>query len=564
MKPWEKYQSAGPWQKYQSAPVQSAPVAEAPKASIPDGVTFLGSEKLGSFMAGLFPRSAAGAVARERGDKDAPNYLQQIGQGTADYYSAAGRAISSGVGEVAEKVGLADEKTVGERMSDTEGGNFVDRIIRDPGTGAALVAAPVAASAGGLVKGAQALGKFGKLAGLGTVGAVEGAASAAAHQADNVGQGKGVDLKGAAAEVGLSSVLGPAGAGLGKVVAKGAQGVNKLIGGLAEELSGVSEEALRSYGTGFSKGAKEIRDSAGKQKEVGAKILDAIDNMDEMMTGDKKAVNESLSRMGKVSTDNLKNVLEKAKVAAEDFASEADETLNKKLDDLIGRLPDEMDATAFRKRRARFDAMIGDAFGKESGEYVTVLKKARSQMQSDLVNTAEKAGETQFAESMRSMHEKFDVVDDLKRSLGAKDKTRESRIESFVSNLFGKNKEARQEMVQKLGDIFGEDFLKEAKLIRIAAQLGPEGKPSWLPRQFTGRSILQAAGGGGVGYLVGGGEGAAIGAGLGSPRLATLGLRAMDRTGQGVRIASPYLNRLQHPVRSGLRYRASEETEGSK
>lgn len=255
-KPWEKYASAqpdqsGPWAKY-AAP-EASPKKE--EAGIPEGVTFLGSEKLGKVMAGVFPRYAKGEISRMRGEKDAPSYLQQVGQGTADYYSSAGRAVATGVGEVGEKLGLTEDRTIGQRMSETEGKNLASKIIRDPGTGAALVAAPFAAAAGGLVKGASLLPKLGKFA---TIGAIEGAGSAAAHQAERAGEGGGVSGKEIAGEVAIGTALGPLAPVAGKLI-KG--GVNLAKYGAGKTLAGAAK------GVDVATGSKVASDVLEGSKE---------------------------------------------------------------------------------------------------------------------------------------------------------------------------------------------------------------------------------------------------------------------------------------------------------
>ena len=210
-------------QNQQDTPKPSAPVK---KPSEFEGIEFLGSEKLGKLVAPLFPRVSRSVMAGEE-----QGGLKSMGKALADYYSAGGRALSSVVGEAGEVAGLSDKKSFGQRMADEQGSNFVDKIIRDPGTGAAAVTAPLGAAmatgkaavgvgkhllgrtAGTLSQKAAQVGhklrgmRGGKLSAASAGAATEGAASAAAHQSERVGQGKDVNLTGAAAETAFSGAL---------------------------------------------------------------------------------------------------------------------------------------------------------------------------------------------------------------------------------------------------------------------------------------------------------------------------------------------------------------------
>lgn len=202
-----------------------------PKAGLRDDVTFLGSEKLGEFMSGIFPRTAKSVAEGE-------SYGKQVLGAGLDQLSA-GRAVAS----------LPEFRKGGraymESLADTEGDSFVGKTLRDPGTGAALLTAPVGGAALGAMRGT---GLATRLAAGAGVGAMEGAASAAAHQGERVNRGQGVDLGAAALETGVSAV---APAVIGGVLKGGLKLANKALGKAAQEFSGVSEEALRAYGTGL-------------------------------------------------------------------------------------------------------------------------------------------------------------------------------------------------------------------------------------------------------------------------------------------------------------------------
>lgn len=155
--------------------------------------------------AAMFPRTAK---AVENG----VGYGKQVVGAGLDMLSLPGRAVAS----VFDK-----DRGYNQSLADTEGGNFVSKTVRDPGTAASLIAGPFAAPIAGAIRGGTLLAApvagavrggtlLANLAKLGIVGAGEGAGSAAAHQADNAISGKEISAKDAAAETALSAIM-PAG-----------------------------------------------------------------------------------------------------------------------------------------------------------------------------------------------------------------------------------------------------------------------------------------------------------------------------------------------------------------
>lgn len=151
----------------------------------------------------LFPRTAQGV-------DEGRSYPRQVMNAGADLLSLAGRGAASAFDK---------DRSFKESLADTKGGNLVSRVVRDPGTGAALLTAPISGLAIGGIKGA---GMLANAARAGLTGGIEGAASAASHQAENVGSGKKASLADAAAETAISAAipvgLGAAGKAVGGVL----------------------------------------------------------------------------------------------------------------------------------------------------------------------------------------------------------------------------------------------------------------------------------------------------------------------------------------------------------
>ena len=113
----------------------------------------------------------------------------------------------------------------------------------------------------------------------------------------------------------IGNILGMATIGTGiakETIPVTTQIMDKGIGRFASELSGVSEEALRKYGTGMGQGAKELAAASGTQQQIGTDLVHAIRNWDNYVP-EMQAVKEALPNMPPIKIDNLVNTLERAK-----------------------------------------------------------------------------------------------------------------------------------------------------------------------------------------------------------------------------------------------------------
>jgi hypothetical protein len=151
-------------------------------SSARDNVTFLGSETLGKFAADMFPRVAKGAV-------EGRGMLHQAGAGLNDALSLVGRGIASS-GVAPEGAKLSDGNP---GLGEIKGSTLSGRILRDPGAGAALAAAPFT---GGV--------SLGGLGGVALRGGLTGLASVGAHQNENLLEGQGFRPGEAAGEMALN------------------------------------------------------------------------------------------------------------------------------------------------------------------------------------------------------------------------------------------------------------------------------------------------------------------------------------------------------------------------
>lgn len=494
-----------------------------------------------------------------------------VGKGLMDTYAGVGQLATKATDALGITEGASDRitKSYGaerDLYNKATQGDVASRVGEVGGNLALGALVPMGGAAGVAAKGGVKLGgTLGKVmasrvGSMAAGGALEGAAMGGTQFAGE-GDSRTQNAMLGGALGGALPLAGKATVETAKVAGKWG---NKLLGKAAEEFSGVSEEALRTYGTGLGDGAKKIREAAGTQHDIGQKLVNMLDKLDDYLP-EKEIVDKALNEMPPVNVTKTLETLEGAKSGG---VLKSSRDVNEKIAGLVDDLRAATDeagnipAQAYREIRKELDVLAGDAFGKESNKFISAVKQARHQMADDLVKTAEASGNPEYIDAMQSMAKKLQTADNLKSFLGKSAQTREQRAESFVSTLFGKNKEERQKAVQAMGEIFGQDFIEQSKLAHLAAELGEGGKPSLLPRQFTGRSALGPVFSGGL-IAAGGGPLSAIPTALSSPRLSSLALGATDAAGRniaetGKRLKPIGLRALQLGARAGT-YQGARE-----
>lgn len=279
---------------------------------------------------------------------------------------------------------------------------------------------------------------------------------------------------------------------------KGALGLpRKAFGNVAEELTNVPVEALTHYGTGFGKGAKELRAAAGNEFEVGQELVKKLYNVEKFIP-ESKAVENALNKMPPVSVANTIRTLEQAKVRN---PLSSNVIANSKIDIEIKRIKDiagesgVVPAKDFIEMRRQLDGAIGDSFGKEGTTYITALKNTRHQMAEDLKETATTSGNAEYVKAMETLAKKYTAADRIKDFLGQGTVSAENRAESFVKNLFNVGKTKQRQLLKQMDDVFGSKTFDEAKLTKMASHLGmtEEKGPKFFPNIFNGRFLAGGA-----------------------------------------------------------------------
>jgi hypothetical protein len=157
-----------------------------------------------------------------------------------------------------------------------------------------------------------------------------------------------------------------------KVLGRGAGVLNKGAGRLAEEMSGVSEEALRMAGT--KQGREALQASAGKGREIGEDLLSKIENADDFIP-ERQVVDEALEKMGPIDLGSAVRSLEGARgpAVAGRLSPEkgaANTSIQKYIDFLRGgELPEDLAQGAQDARRIAGEAGLeATAAGAQAGQ----------------------------------------------------------------------------------------------------------------------------------------------------------------------------------------------------
>jgi len=514
------------------------------------------SRKAGAEEAGFFERGVAGVLdvasgmgrtlktgVKAQSEAQAQEKLEEmvafgrLGEEVLAPYGISPDSIAQETGLPVEAV--RDKiNTVLEDLAETEGEGFFESMLISPATPilGAFTGTGIAA------KIMQAVG--GGIKGLITAGAVEGSLGGAITQAENVLKGEKVSPGQFGFDVATNALI-PGG------IVLSAQGMKKIVNPIlqqsAEVISGVSKDALKAFGTGFGPTAKKMKEFAGKGFEIGKDLLDKVNDL---VLPESEVINKSLDAMPTISTKNLLQKLKDVQIEVlkgkDSFGLEAiigpigpEAPVNKVLNDLIKKMstktsklfgpkgkpittggqPISISAKDYFELRKRLDAVI-DWGRPEANALNDALKEVRLQAKTDLLSAAK--GQPQYEQAMKSLTGTLDARDDLYRFLGSDPSVQLGRVETFINNLYGKNKKSRQLVLGRIEKILGEDFTKRAKLTSLAKQFGEEGIPKIFNQIGTGKSTLAFGLGASAGSAINpslGVPGAIVGGVLGGPKV---------------------------------------------
>ena len=395
------------------------------------------------------------------------------------------------------------------------------------------------------------------------------------------------------------------------------KGVKKL----SSELSGVPEDVLQKAST--RAGRKQIAGQFGREGAIADELLAKLRKFDDYLP-EKQIIDNALDNMPHVSKAKVMGVLESSKVPANVAITPEAIRANELISGIQKRFMDvgPLSATDYRKMRITLDDAIGNSWGKESGYYIDALKRARHQMAQDLIETAQLTGRPEYVDAMSTLASKLHKRDELLGWIGKTPEVQDRRTMGFVDNLFSKNKQDAQRAMRSMDEIFfgtpeqrqqqtdalsellqrtpekigkdaqhaagkgfsvartvgeGLDDMQnlgsqiagrqnlqtlgdQALLAQYAQQLGPQGVPSFMPMQGTGRTMMGLYGpaigalaGSSMGSPVGGGLAGMLGSlALSSPAVSTgITLPAVGTMARGLQHLPSGLRQLALPAAAG-------------
>lgn len=458
------------------------------------------------------------------------SFMEKAGALGLDLLSLPGRNIVQGIGKGQEMIPpmesidpkKRDKKKkpeIGDGLDYTERMAFINQgqdlkgdpsmateIITDP---ALLPSMATGGLAGGMIKGAGPMMKALK---YGVGGLVEGGVGGGIHQGQKVMEGgefSGGELMKEAAF----------GAGMGAGSAAPSE-MLKLMGSAARKisskLSGASEEALKMYGTGRGIGPNKMRALAGRTREIGLSLLDALGpKFDDFIKPEMQRVNQALLKMPPMNVNKPLAFLKSKTIR--DNPSPAEQKINKllephikwlqgfapKVSDVGGKARANMNNLTPKKYMELRRKVDSDIKWDDEGAAAlnNILKDVRGIMRGQLETGATATGNVGYADDMKSVFTKLGKRDDMLELFGKSAKTRNLRAQALMSSILSPKQEAKQEILRDLTEVLGVDFMKRAKITRLASEMGLVQRgdltADFFPTQTTGRSTLGVGAGGG-------------------------------------------------------------------
>jgi len=458
-----------------------------------------------------------------------PSLLQVAQEGGKDLISQQGRAMASAVGG----------KPFLEGMAEIEGEGFWDKLYRDPMT-------PISVGAGmGAGFGVEQVGLSG-LGKIGALGLLEGGAVTGAKQALGEDQTLG-DL---AFEVGTGMGGEALGQGLKIATPAIRKGIRRMSAdqagaGITEEAlefaSGAPWKKLESW--------DQLRSSAGTQDDIAKDLVLKLNDFENYML-ESPTIFKALKSMPEVSIDPAIKVLKDARITPkggrplDNWEIDLNDFIDKKISRYTSKNPELDNLIALKKKalsdfdsykpaggikmadkfkiaeqkkalsadldakianakanpkinlsaegvydlRKAVDANVDFGRGKDSAtkKANAAMMKVRTALKNSLEAAATKSGNPEYIKSMKTLSSKLQARDNLLPFLGKSEQTQSARAESFINNLYGKNKSERQRLLKNFDVLFGSDIAKRSKTASFAKQFD-EGTPPIFPVGTTGR-----------------------------------------------------------------------------
>ena len=335
--------------------------------------------------------------------------------------------------------------------------------------------------------------------------------------------------------------------GVAPTVNAAAKGVSNSVAGAVEQLTGTSAKALRASNVR----GPELRRAAGTQSDIGKDLVDFLQSKRAALP-EQKLAQDLLPQLPNVDARPVLNYLRGVKKGIDpaldskvgilqEWASRIEQSLPAR--SAGGQFKSravEVPATKMREIVDQMQDSVAEQYGRESPFLAMHLKNAARLARMSIVDTAQKSGGEvgkSYVDLMSKTAEKVGTLKFIRGQLGSTQEMQERNAQSFISNLFGKNKDVVRSRMADLDRQFGTNFIELSENAHLAGQLGPGGKPALFSNLGTGKAALGTV----TGLATGGSTGAAAGALFSSPRAGAALLGASDKITGFVRrmVANP-------------------------
>jgi hypothetical protein len=282
----------------------------------------------------------------------------------------------------------------------------------------------------------------------------------------------------------------------------------KSAAAIGEKLTnGIPAQALEVASTG--PGRASLAASAANAGPAGSNLADAVANFTKKMP-EEAIVNQALAKTGKIDIQPAIDAFEKAKLdipTKSGITGPQGDAALKAINDMISRLKTSksgqalggtFDADEYRQIRQIIDEGIDfDQPGYKA--YSDAAMKARTAMKDALI----KAAPPEYADAMKSWHDKLNLVDEIKSRIGQEEGVgQDIRAGSFLNQVANEAEGGpRRKLLQQFDEAGGHQFLKDSDTRKLALKFGEKGVPSWMPKITPVQGMSEAAGAAGLGYF---------------------------------------------------------------
>lgn len=290
---------------------------------------------------------------------------------------------------------------------------------------------------------------------------------------------------------------------MASMLSKAGKAPEMAAAALGSKLTHIPGEALSEAST--AAGRAGMATAAQGAGGAGSKLADALANFEKTMP-ERAIVDKALKAAGPIEMQSAIDALETAKSGIptkSGITSQSGDLVISKIEDMIGRLKKggpKLDAEEYRKVRQLLDEDI-DWNQTWAKPYSEALAKARTAMKNEMIS----ATPPEYADAMKSWHDKIDLADEMKSLMGKEEGARQDiRAGSFLNQTAKEAKGGpRRALLERFDQAAGSKFLDEGELRKLALEFGPEGAPSWMPQQHPVTMMGEAAAAAGLGHFSG-------------------------------------------------------------